>query len=105
MLTIWGKRTIALLVILLLVFVAAYCSRILSSIRTGGRGPHALAASFAATKNSLGMRMVKLPGGQFIMGNDTIPDAYPAHPVQLSPFYISDSEVTNVQFEQFKRRM
>lgn len=48
--------------------------------------------------------MVLIPGGSFDMGGDNdqaSADEYPKHKVQLSPFYIDVTEVTNVQFKKF----
>ena len=48
--------------------------------------------------------MVLIPGGLFDMGADneqSSPDEYPKHKVQLSPFYMDITEVTNAQFKEF----
>ena len=48
--------------------------------------------------------MVLIPGGIFEMGGDNeqaSPDEYPKHKVQVSPFYIDITEVTNAQFKKF----
>lgn len=48
--------------------------------------------------------MVLLPGGIFEMGGDNeqaSPDEYPKHKVQVDPFYIDVTEVTNEQFKKF----
>ncbi|MEO8111260.1 MAG: formylglycine-generating enzyme family protein [Ginsengibacter sp.] len=48
--------------------------------------------------------MVLIPGGKFEMGGDNnqaSPDEYPKHKVQVSPFYIDVTEVTNAQFKKF----
>lgn len=48
--------------------------------------------------------MVLLPGGIFEMGGDNeqaSADEYPKHKVQVSPFYIDVTEVTNAQFKKF----
>jgi len=51
--------------------------------------------------NSIGMELVYLPGGRFLMGNAKMEP--PVHEVRLSPFWIGRYEVTNAQFEQFKK--
>jgi len=56
---------------------------------------------FATTVNSIGMKFVHLPGGRFLMGGD---HAKPVHRVRLSRFWIGQFEVTNAQFEQFRKR-
>jgi len=48
--------------------------------------------------------MVHIPGGLFEMGGDNnqaSPDEYPKHRVQVSPFYMDETEVTNAQFNKF----
>lgn len=48
--------------------------------------------------------MVLIPGGTFQMGGDNEqadPDELPKHTVQLSPFYMDITEVTNQQFQAF----
>lgn len=48
--------------------------------------------------------MVLVPGGTFEMGADNgqaDPDEYPKHKVQVSPFYMDVTEVTNAQFKKF----
>jgi sulfatase modifying factor 1 len=64
--------------------------------------------------NSVGMRMVRIEAGEFLMGSGNQPpqnrseweerdaDESPAHRVRISrPFYMSAHEVTNQHFEQF----
>ncbi len=48
--------------------------------------------------------MVFIPGGTFDMGGDNDQadeDEYPKHKVQVSPFYMDITEVTNAQFKKF----
>jgi len=48
--------------------------------------------------------MVLIHGGVFDMGGDNeqaSPDEYPKHKVQVSPFYMDITEVTNAQFKKF----
>ena len=48
--------------------------------------------------------MVFIPGGSFNMGgndDESSPDEYPLHPVEVSSFYMDQTEVTNQQFEKF----
>ncbi|WP_460687740.1 formylglycine-generating enzyme family protein [Niabella aquatica] len=48
--------------------------------------------------------MVLIPGGVFAMGADNdqaSEDEYPKHEVQVSPFYMDITEVTNAQFKKF----
>ena len=54
-------------------------------------------------KNSLGMTLVRLPGGTFRMGSRSETDA-PVHDVTLSPFWIGQFEVINAEFDPFWKR-
>ncbi len=48
-----------------------------------------------------GARMLYVPGGLFRMGNeDGARDERPSHIVNISPFFIDETEVTNGQYEQ-----
>jgi formylglycine-generating enzyme len=53
--------------------------------------------------NSLGMRMVLIQPGSFMMGSDDGDwDERPVHKVTISrPFFMAAAEVTNAQYEQF----
>jgi len=51
--------------------------------------------------NSIGMKLVHLPGGTFKMGELEI--APPAHEVFVSPFWMGQYEVTNAQYNLFKK--
>jgi formylglycine-generating enzyme len=98
------------------------CSRWLNSLRR----LHSLLAKIPEQKvitNSLGMRMVQIPAGDYMMGSlnremdwlrltfrkiwreghkQWFQDERPVHPVRIShPFYISATEVTVKQFRQF----
>jgi len=83
----------------------------------GATGDSRLEQGLPAEKeftNSLGMKLVRLEPGEFVMGQgDTPPatkeewlardwDEAPAHRVKISrPFYLGATEVTNAQYEQF----
>lgn len=46
-----------------------------------------------------GARMIFVPGGVFLMGNDEgEPEEQPAHLVELAPYYIDETEVTNGRY-------
>jgi formylglycine-generating enzyme required for sulfatase activity len=46
--------------------------------------------------------MVLVPGGEFIMGDDSGPeDAKPAHNINVKAFYIDRYEVTNAEYKKF----
>ncbi len=60
----------------------------------------------APVTNSLGLKLVSIPAGEFTMGSSTKPanwDEAPRHRVTISqPFLISETEITAEQFRQFK---
>jgi len=64
-----------------------------------------LAAAAEVTTNSLGIELVQIPAGTFLMGQEEGGDwdESPAHPVTLSrPFRVSSSEITLAQYRQFR---
>jgi len=59
------------------------------------------AASSDRVTTPSGMEMARLPGGEFMMGSDQgEPDEQPAHPVQVSAFYIDTTEVTQESYQR-----
>jgi formylglycine-generating enzyme required for sulfatase activity len=56
--------------------------------------------------NSVGMKLVPIAAGEFVMGSDQKPanwDEKPRHRVGITvPFYMAETEVTAEQFRQFK---
>lgn len=47
-------------------------------------------------------RMVRIPGGEFLMGSDRhYAEEAPAHPVRVDPFWIDIHAVTNAEFARF----
>ena len=60
-------------------------------------------------ENSIGLGMVKIPFGNFMMGHNSDPnqkdlhwDDGPAHLVEITyDFFMSKTEITNIQYEQF----
>lgn len=67
------------------------------------------AQGFPALVVSDGHRFIRIPGGQFTMGNNALgPDvaretfpASPAHEVRLQPYWIANTPVTIAQFSRF----
>jgi sulfatase modifying factor 1 len=60
--------------------------------------------SIVASGNSSYDGMVKIPGGDFLMGSadkEGRPDEYPQHAVHVDGFYMDATEVTNAMFMQF----
>jgi formylglycine-generating enzyme len=47
--------------------------------------------------------MVWIPGGEFSMGEETLPDARPVHRVYVDGFWMDRTEVTNSEFARFVR--
>ena len=67
--------------------------------------PAVLAATLDITTNSIGIELVAIPAGSFLMGQDEGGDwdESPAHKVTISrPFRMSASEVTLAQYRQFR---
>ena len=55
--------------------------------------------------NSVGMQMVRIEAGSFMMGQEQGGDfdERPVHEVTISkPFYMAATEVTNAQYEKFR---
>ena len=53
-------------------------------------------------ENSVGMKLVKIPSGSFLMGSSDYSDERPKHRVRISkPFLLGAHEVTVSQFRQF----
>ena len=49
-------------------------------------------------------RMIFIEGGFFEMGadnNEARPDEYPKHKIEISSFWMDETEVTNAQFKEF----
>jgi formylglycine-generating enzyme required for sulfatase activity len=68
-------------------------------------GKFTVRAPVRTLTNSLGMRLVHLASGSFLMGNATnLAGSGPVHRVRLSEFWIGQCEVTNAQFERFRKR-
>jgi len=60
------------------------------------------AAQHLAKRSADTSGMVHLPGGRFVMGSDHFyPEEAPARPVQVDPFWIDATPVTNAQFAAF----
>ena len=48
-----------------------------------------------------GMRFLWIPGGRFVMGADDVDEACPAHWVEVSPYWLAQTPVTNRQYRLF----
>jgi formylglycine-generating enzyme len=60
-------------------------------------GPVAL----ATMTNGVGIVLVEIPGGSFVMGSRDAPEAEPVHHVEVSGFWIATRETTHAQFARF----
>lgn len=56
-----------------------------------------------AFTNSIGMKFVRIPGGTFSMGSDEFSLSGPIHQVTVGAFWMGCFEVTNIEFEKFKK--
>ena len=77
---------------------------------TGINSAQAVAAQHlqppATSENKLGMSLQLIPGGLYLMGSPPEEAGRywhedPQHKVHLSPFYMTDKEITNAQYGQF----
>jgi formylglycine-generating enzyme required for sulfatase activity len=67
-------------------------------------GTDSSAANISFSGDTTITGMVLIPGGTFDMGGDNeqaSPDEYPKHKVEVAPFYMDITEVTNAQFKKF----
>ena len=66
----------------------------------GPSGPSVFAQSRSKeVRNSLGMRLVEIPGGSFDMGSTVGPGEAPVHRVSVRPFWMGVTEVTQAQWQ------
>lgn len=84
------------------------CGLICLSLTAGWPLPPAFAAPPRplAETNPLGMTLLLIPGGEYLLGSPAAEAGRywhegPQHRVQLSPFYITEKEITNAQYGQF----
>ena len=86
---------------------------VLSALFVAGCAPNAPTAGSAAPNSDvptpiltkLGLPMVPIPGGRFIMGDDSAEhDQKPAHPVRVSPFLMDVTEVTQASYQELTGR-
>jgi formylglycine-generating enzyme len=62
----------------------------------------AVSLAFLACSPADRTGMVRIPGGEFMMGTDKgFPFEGPPHRVVLSPYWLDETEVTNAQFARF----
>ncbi len=93
-----GQQAIKLVVAVVLVLVVA------GGLATLGFQQQAKApvvveqGGFEVMSNTIGMQLVKLPGGNFVMGDDGAGRS-PAHEVEVRSFYMAAHEVTQAQWQ------
>ena len=108
--TIFFRLTIAFL------FFISACKNKAESVQTDADSSHScmnVPSRFATDSSSGNIQfggdtsitgMAYIPGGVFEMGGDNDqadPDEFPKHKVEVSPFYMDMTEVTNAQFRKF----
>jgi formylglycine-generating enzyme required for sulfatase activity len=64
--------------------------------------PGGMPEPLSAMRNSIGMELVLIPAGEFMMGSDYYqPDERPVHRVIISkPFYLGKYEVTQAEWQE-----
>lgn len=77
-------------------------------VRDGAAAPVAMRAEPAGAAGAAGIDWVELPGGRFLMGTDSAEGFAedgegPARQVEVGPFAIGRTAVTNAQFREFVR--
>ena len=75
-----------------------------SSFAAAGAAGHAESAGEKTATNSIGMKLVLIPAGEFMMGecrDDVFQGNWSAHRVRITkPFYLAVTEVTQGQYQQ-----
>lgn len=91
---------------LLALFAALNCPLSYAATASANEASDLMASVAKVSKQ----KMVLIPGGTFFMGatvtrDFNYPNEYPAHPVTLSSFYLSATELTFKEFDQYTRAM
>jgi len=72
----------------------------LVTLLDGPAGPSGAAQSRPKeARNSIGMRLVEIPGGSFNMGSTVGPGEAPVHRVSVRSFWMGVTEVTQAQWQ------
>ncbi len=78
------------------------CAKATPACCTEHDGPARVAsASPLPEHGDAGLAFVFLDGGTFTMGSDEEPQERPPHPVRVSAFFMTETEVTNAEFARF----
>lgn len=96
---------VARVVVALTLLVTCGCGGAAQSGSDTPAVPAANEASLDIVTNSIGMQLVRIPAGKFMMGtvgaDPTKSDEAPAHQVKLKSYYLGRTEVTKGQFAKF----
>ena len=93
-----GQRAIKLVLLVVLVLALAGGLATLGFKQQAKSPVVAEQGGFEVVTNTIGMQLVKLPGGHFVMGDDVVGRG-PAHEVEVHPFYMAAHEVTQAQWQ------
>ncbi len=94
----WSSRTV-LIGCLMLVYVGGWCA---SVALAAAEDPQKDGESYEIIKGKDGAPMVKIPEGEFLMGDNQGPrNERPEHTVRLDPYYIDQFEVTMALYQKF----
>ena len=92
------RTVIILLMAVLAVLVLAGLIAALGLWRQGVEQGLVAEQSLESVTNSIGMQLVHIPAGKFVMGEDA-PGRGPVREVQVAPFYMGVYEVTQAQWQ------
>ncbi|HEU4632790.1 MAG TPA: formylglycine-generating enzyme family protein [Flavisolibacter sp.] len=84
--------------------MAAKKDSVHTCMQTPARFAGSVDASLTTSGDTSTAGMVYIPGGSFMMGGDNdqaSADELPKHPVEVAPFWMDETEVTNAQFQKF----
>lgn len=104
-----SKSQLVLLIAPVVLIIVAAIAIMLVVDSTGSADKAPVASLSANTSkenvitNTVGIRMILMPAGSFVMGRVSSSEAagadeLPAHTVQIAPFYLSQTEVTQAQW-------
>jgi formylglycine-generating enzyme required for sulfatase activity len=95
-----SKRSEAVAVLLPVGLVIVFA--VILALAFEQRGAKSVPRGPQTVTNSVGIELVPIPGGSFIMGSDSVAgqgSEAPSHPVQVAPFYLGKYEVTQAQWQ------
>ncbi len=92
------RTVIVLLVVVSAVLVLAGLITALGLWRQGAEQEVVVGQGLESVTNSIGMQLVGIPAGKFVMGEDALGRG-PMREVQVAPFYMGAYEVTQAQWQ------